>query len=382
MATIERIEVTVAGPDVRRTTWAGMAPQFLALTVVHIWDSDGAEGVGASQSYGSGLFDRSAFEGTRVLAPLIVGRDSGQLEARWRDLQTDVLSSPAGAVGAIDIALWDLAARRAQLPLYRFLGARRDTIPAYASTEELPEIDDYLQLVANLRDAGFHAVKFHAWNEVERDLRMLRAVHDAYGDSGLQFMHDAETRYDRIGAVRAAKELGAMGFRWLEAPLNDFDVEGYLHIRKAASVPLLPCGLWITDLRELLFYLRHGLWDAVRFDTCSIGGITLSRKMCALAEAFGLRCEPQSWGYSLIQLANLHIALSVANATFFELPVPYDAYEYAVQNPIRLIDGGHVTAPQEPGLGAIMDWHQVEAHSLGGFVVKRNDAIPTPPSHD
>ncbi len=89
--------------------------------------------------------------------------------------------------------------------------------------------------------------------------------------------------------------------------------------------------------------------------------------MCALADAFGLPVEPQSWGYSLIQAPNLHLSLSVANALFFELPVPYDAYEYGVENPIRIDKDGFVAAPDGPGLGLRVDWELLEHDTLASF---------------
>jgi L-alanine-DL-glutamate epimerase-like enolase superfamily enzyme len=371
MAVLDRIEVTVAGPDIVRTTWASMPPQFMALTVARIWDEDGNEGVGATQTYAAGSFDTSAFEGSRALAAALVGKEADNREERWRDLQTNVVAGPAGSVAVLDNALWDLAARKAGLPLYRFLGGSRDQIPAYASTAELPETKDYLKLVEELGQQGYRAIKFHAWNQPDRDLEMLRAVYKEFGDSGLVFMHDAENRYDRQSAVRVAMALDQMGFRWFEAPLVDYDVDGYREIRRHVSIPLVPHGLWIDDLRELLVYLRQGVWDAVRFDACSAGGITLCRKLCALAEAFGLPAEPQSWGYSLIQSSNLHLGLSVANASYFELPVPYEAYEYAVSNPIRVNDQGTVTPPAEPGLGLIIDWDRINRDRLSSFEFRR-----------
>ena len=202
MTSVDRIKVLAVGPDVPRTTWAGMPPQFITLTLVRIWDSDGAEGVGATHTYAAGQFDLSAYENVRALAPRIMGKDSHNREARWRDLQTYVLPATPGAVAAIDIGLWDLAARRAQLPLYQFLGGARDRIETYASTPELDSISEYLKLIQNVRADGFRAVKFHAWNVPDRDLEMIRAVHAEYGASDITFMHDAENRYDRRSALR------------------------------------------------------------------------------------------------------------------------------------------------------------------------------------
>ena len=278
-----------------------MPPQYMTLVLARIWDSDGAEGVGATQTYAPGSFDLSAYDNASVLATTIVGKPAADREARWRDLRSMVLAGPAGAASVLDNALWDLACSRAGLPLYQFLGASRHEIEAYASTEQLPVTADYLDLVERLASEGYKAIKFHAWNHAAQDLEMLRAVGNKFGSAGLHLMHDAENRYNRNDAIRVAQELEQLGYRWLEGPLIDFDIEGYRAIRERSRIPLIPHGLWITDVRELLSYLRHSVWDAVRFDTCSGVGITQARKLCALAEAFGLPVEPQSWGYSLVQ---------------------------------------------------------------------------------
>ena len=79
--------------------------------------------------------------------------------------------------------------------------------------------------------------------------------------------------------------------------------------------------------------MRRHPWDALRFDVTVAGGLTPSRKLVALAEGAGLWAELQSWGYTLIQAANLHLGLGVAGTGMFELPVPAEPHEYGVRNP-------------------------------------------------
>ena len=109
-------------------------------------------------------------------------------------------------------------------------------------------------------------------------------------------------------------------------------------------------------------------WDALRFDVTVAGGLTPSRKLVALAQGAGLWAELQSWGYTLIQAANLHLGLGVAGTGMFELPVPSEPHEFAVQNPYRVSDDGHVEAPTAPGLGVVVDWERMEAATLASFV--------------
>ena len=189
--------------------------------------------------------------------------------------------------------------------------------------------------------------------------------------SGIKMMHDAEQRYDRVSALRVARELDAMGFAWLEAPLPDQDVEGYAELRRRTGVPIIAAGNTILDLQSVSTALRLHPWDALRTDATVAGGITPCRKLIALAEGAGLWTELQSWGYTLIQAANLHLGMGVAGTGMFEFPVPSEPHEYGVRNPYAITADGHVEAPTAPGLGIDVDWERMSAAELASFTCER-----------
>lgn len=365
---IERIEARTVGPDVDRYSWASdLDQQYGTLTIVRVFDDQGCEGIGATPSYSTGRFDLSILETLRHLAPRVVGADPLQREAVWYGLRDFALPLLPGAQSTLDIALWDIAAQRAGVPLHQLLGGSRTRLPAYASTPLLADADAYVAFVGELIERGFRAVKFHAWCDPDRDLEMLRKVHAAHAGSGMGMMHDAEQRYDRHSALRVARELDAMGFRWLEAPLPDHDLEGYADLRRRVGVPIIAGGNDIVDIRSVGDALRRHPWDALRFDVTIAGGFTPARKLVALAEGAGLWAELQSWGYTLIQAANLHLGLGVAGTGMFELPVPAEPHEFGVENPYRISEDGHVEAPTVPGLGVVVDWERMDAATLASF---------------
>jgi L-alanine-DL-glutamate epimerase-like enolase superfamily enzyme len=320
---IERIEVRAVGPDVDRYSWASdLDQQYGTLTVVRMFDDQGFEGVGATPSYSTGRFDLAILETLRHLAPRVLGADPMEREAVWYGLQDLALEVLLGAHSALDIALWDIVAQRAGVPLHQLLGGSRKRLPAYASTPLLADADAYVAFVGELLERGFRAVKFHAWCEADRDLEMARAVHARYGGSGLRMMLDAEQRYDRRDAYRAAAQLEMLGFTWFEAPLLDTDLEGYRDLRQRVNIPILPAGNWVMDPHLVWQGIRRQAWTSVRVDANFAGGITPTRKIMALAESVGMTCELHCWGYTLHQAANLHLMLAHANCTFFEQPVP------------------------------------------------------------
>src|SRR5579871_1772235 len=222
---IERVEVRVVAPKVTRYTWSHDLPeQYMTNTVVRIFTDDGVEGVGGISNYTSFDYDRYSGETLRHLIPILIGRDPLQREAIWRDLRPRAFPLSPGATAAIDVALWDLAGKVAGLPLYQLLGGARDRIPSYASTPLLPDVPAYLRFVDDLLEQGFRAIKFHAWCIPEKDLELARAVRKHHPGNDVAFMHDAENNYDRLGALRVARELDDLGFTWFEAPLPDYEL--------------------------------------------------------------------------------------------------------------------------------------------------------------
>ena len=180
-----------------------------------------------------------------------VGRDPTDIEGLRRDLWPRVFPIPPQALATIDIALWDLAGKVSGEPLFRLMGAERERIRSYASTPMLDDIPAYLDFVEALLGQGFTAVKFHTWCIPEDDAALARAMRQRYPDKSVEFMLDAENNYNRESAVRVAKELEELDFTWFEAPLPDYDLEGYRMLAREVEMPVLPSGNWIMDLGDL-----------------------------------------------------------------------------------------------------------------------------------
>jgi len=361
---IDRLQVYAVGPETARFAWAeGMAEQFMTNTLVRVTTRDGLEGVGAAASYSETGFDRAVAETLRHQLPLLLGQSAHEREALWQRLHDLNLPKAPQAHSAIDIALWDLAAKAAGLPLYRMLGGRRSRILSYASTPLLPSVEAYLEFIDSLQSEGFTAVKLHCWCRPDRDLPLVRAVHK-HAAGGLSLMLDVEQRYSREQALPAARLLEELGFIWFEAPLVDTDLEGYRELRARVDVPILPAGNWILDLRSIAQAIERGCWSSVRVDATIAGGITPTLKVMALAEANAMTTELQCWGYTLTQAANLHLMLARGNCTYFEQPVPYPAFEAGSLDVIRTDAEGYVHAPPGNGLGIRVDWEATEAASF------------------
>ena len=205
---IERAEVFVVGPETERYAWAeGMSEQFMTNTVLRLVTRGGLEGIAGAAMCSSHCFDRSVAETLRYLLPEVMGRSPLEREALWYRLRT--LNTPLvpQAHSLVDIALWDLAAKAADLPLWQMLGGARDRVPAYASTPLLADPAAYIDYVAERAAEGFRATKFHCWCEPSRDLPMVEAVRASIDPERMALMLDVEQRYDRHQARAAAQRL-------------------------------------------------------------------------------------------------------------------------------------------------------------------------------
>ena len=320
---IERIEVQAVAPPTEQFTWSDDLPaQYATNTVLRLYTDTGLEavsGVWNATSYG---FERYTAEAIRHIAPILIGRDPLQREELWYDIRPRVFPVPPQALASIDIALWDLAGKVAGLPLYQLLGGARQRIRSYASTPMLDDVPAYLKFVENLLGQGYTAIKFHTWCVPEKDIELCRAVAKEFDTEKIDFMHDAENNYDRGSSLKVALELQDLGFTWFEAPLPDYDLDGYRELTHKTSIPILPSGNWYMDLMTFNEAIRTKTWRSARTDVHMMGGITQTQKAIALTEAAGINCEIMSWGYSLNSAANLHLMLAHNNCSFYEHSVP------------------------------------------------------------
>lgn len=366
---IDRAEVFVVAPDVERYTWAeGMTEQYMANIILRLTSKDGLEGIAGGAMITAHGFDRAVGETLRFLLPDVMGQSALAREALWHRLRPLGTPLVPQAISLIDIALWDMVARSAKLPLYQLLGGARSKVLSYASTPLLHSNEGYIDYIAERLEEGYRAIKFHCWCNPDLDLPMCEAVRKRFGNK-IALMLDVEQRYDLRSALRVGRRIAELDFEWFEAPLPDTDIEGYREIKRQTGVPVLPAGNTWLDLQQIAAALSHDCWDSIRVDATICGGITPLRKIMALAEAYGKTVEIQCWGYTLTQAANLQVMLGYSNCRYFEQPSPYTAFEYGSLDVLRTDKEGYVHAPPGAGLGVGIDWEAVKRATILSFEI-------------
>lgn len=302
----------------------------------------------------------------QAIKPELLNQDPLHRERLWhRVRRVDRLVGlfPRHLHGPIDVALWDIGAKAAGLPLYRLLGAYRDRLPAYGASLFLTEAADFITQAERCRAQGLHGYKLHPPGNPTQDVAICRAVRRAVGDD-FPLMVDLHASYTRQEALVVGRVLGELGFTWFEEPLPDTELQNYVALCRELEVPVAALQTLPAHLPLITEYLRQGAVDIVLADTSWKSGVTGLRKIAALCEGFGVPCEIHSGFNALCSVANLHVACSVKTGRFFETMIPADLFDFGLREPIALDGAGYVHVPQKPGLGVEVDWALLERHTL------------------
>lgn len=328
------------------------------VIAVRVRDADGAEGVGYTYTVGAGGTAVHAVA-EKDFAPVLIGRDADLIEAIWKDLWWHIHYVGRGglaahALSAVDIALWDLKAKRAGLPLWRFLGGADAKVHAYAGGIDL--FFPLEQLLAQTDDnlaRGFRAIKMKVGRDnLSEDIERVAAMRDHLG-AGFSLMVDANMRWRVDEAIRAARALREFDLVWLEEPTIPDDFAGYGRILKEGGVPIA-AGENLHSIHEFEHLLAAGGVTYPEPDVSNCGGITVWMKVAAMAEARNLPVTSHG-----VHDLHVHLLAAVPNASFLE--AHGFGLERFIAHPMEIVDG-LATAPERPGHGVEFDWAGLEAH--------------------
>ena len=338
----------------------GVKTQLVIVTAI---SDTGIEGYGFGWGTKGGM--RLAHTIAEVYRPEVIGEDVEFREKLWQKAhKADRLGGLASvnSYGPVDVALWDLAAKAVDKPLYKFIGAYRDKIQAYASSPFLSKPEEYVELANMAKAEGYNAFKLHPPGDPDLDIECCRAVRKSVGKDMTLMIDPVGGMYDHGEAVRVGRELESLNFLWFEEPLYDHDIHGLQMLTSTLDIPIL-AGEWNSDFFSKAAYLKTNACDVMRADVSWTGGITGTIKTAHLAEAFGMNCELHMAVLSLMDVANLHVALSIKNCRYIEIPYP-DGAKFGITNPIDIDKDGYVHAPKLPGLGVTLDTAEIEKNTI------------------
>ncbi len=294
------------------------------------------------------------------LKPVVMHQDPLDRERLNETMTFLYRNTTMRAIGAVDVALWDIAGKVAGLPIHRLLGSYRDRIPAYASSPHLGSPEEYAEQAAEIKAGGWAAYKIHPPTaSADEDIAVCEAVRKAVGDD-YRVMLDSIWAYDYPQALRVGKAIEEMGFYWYEDPLAGDDMYNYVKLRTHLAIPLMATEHSPGGFTAYAPWLVTQATDYLRGDVAVKGGLTPVMKTAHLAEAFHVNYEIHHGGNSLNNLANLHAIMAIRNTEYFEVLLPEGAQKYGLVEDIDHDGNGIVHAFNEPGLGAKIDFDLIE----------------------
>lgn len=326
------------------------------LCTVRVRDADGAEGVGYTFTVGrngGAIADILA----REMPELLIGEDADRIEHLWQKLWWALHYGGRGgptvlAISALDMALWDLKAKRAGTALWRLLGGHDPKVPCYAGgiDLELP-LDALLRQTDGNLERGFRAIKMKVGRaKLAEDVARVAAMRKHLGD-GFPLMADANMKWTADLAIRAARAFRPYDLTWLEEPVIPDDVAGHARVVAEGGVPIASG----ENLRTLWDFKQLIVAGGVTYpepDVTNCGGVSVFMKVARLAEAFNLPVTSHGAHDITVQLLAACPNRSYLEAHGFGL----DRY---VTEPFELEDG-FATAPDRPGHGVDFDWQKLE----------------------
>jgi L-alanine-DL-glutamate epimerase-like enolase superfamily enzyme len=291
------------------------------------------------------------------VAPFITGLEASP-EGVWDQLWKRLHEAGGGglttiAMAGVDLALWDLQARRAGTSVTGLLGQRQDSVEVYGSGVNLHySLDELVAQAERWVAAGHSAVKIKVGKpDVREDAERVAAVRTVLGP-GRKLMIDANQRWDLPTTFRALEVLGEFGLDWLEEPLRADDLWAYRRLRKHSPVPIA-LGENLHNIYRFRDFIEAGAVDIIQPNIIRVGGITPFRRIVELARTHSIRVMPhllpELSGQLALTMAEPTLVEDVEDASFEQLGVLDGPSPVQVSN-------SRLTLAGRPGLG--FDFHR------------------------
>ena len=312
-------------------------------------------------------------------ASYLIGKNALERERFYSDINRALRQVARIGLAPIDIALWDLAGKVHEAPIYRLLGGYKESVPCYASTyhgddegDGLSSPEAYADFAERCLEMGYPAFKIHGWGNapISQEVATVHAVGERVGGR-MDLMLDPACEYITFGdAVKVGWACDEQRFFWYEDPYRDGGISQFAHrkLRQLIKTPLL----MTEHVRSLEPHIDFALAEATDYVRGDVGydGITGVIKLAHACEAVGLDIEFHGPGP-----AQRQCMAAIRNTNYYEMGLlhpkapgssEFPLYRGDYSDTLDAIDErGHVPVPQGPGLGVEIDWDWVKQRQTG-----------------
>ncbi|WAH60997.1 mandelate racemase/muconate lactonizing enzyme family protein [Pseudomonas silvicola] len=318
----------------------------IAFIFAEIRTREGHEGIGfgySKRAGGPGMYAHA-----KEIAPVLLGEDPNDIakifnKLLWAGASMGRSGLTTQAIAPFDIALWDLKAKRAKLPLAKLLGAHRDSVQCYNTSGGYlsTPLEHVLENVDISRENGIGGIKIKVGQpDTSIDFKRVKAVRERLGE-GFPLMVDANQQWDRITAQRFGRRLEQFDLTWIEEPLDAYDIEG--HAALAASLDTaIATGEMLTSFGEHAQLLNGKACDFIQPDAPRVGGITPFLQIMQLASFQGANLAPH-----FAMEIHLHLAAAFPQEPWLE----HFEWLEPMFNERLVLKNGRMQVPNRPGLG-------------------------------
>lgn len=320
----------------------------------------------------------------RGITDMLIGQNPLDIEQIWQKLYVgSAMNGRRGAVinaiGAIDMALYDLKGKALGKPVYELLGgAVRKSIAPYASLQ--PEVSSFAAYrdslagwAAKAKALGFRAAKAECTlfgpyahkgliGTPDNTTEVIAAVRHAVGGD-FTLMVDVQYAFlDARSCLKTIRDWEQYDIFFLETPVWPDDMEGHALLAREQRIPIAS-GEWLTTRFEFAELMDRGRVAVVQPDLGRVGGITEAQRVCRMAKERGLRVVPHIWKSGISIAAGIHLAAANEHIPFIEF-LPAELCESSLRKQLTIDDyhivGGEIPIPTKPGLGVEIDRDALE----------------------
>ena len=347
--------------------FAGLRFPTMDHLLVQVETDAGITGWG--EGFGHSIIPATKTALETYVGPWFIGKDATDINALHREAaQSFHIFGRNGPVvyahSGVDIALWDIAGKRAGLPLCDLLGgARRQEVRAYASLMRYATPATVGRICAQMVERGFTHIKLH-----EHSVEAVKAAREGAGPS-IAIMNDVNCPWSVTQAMEMERAYRPAGLHWLEEPVwPPEDHDGLARVRRQGHTRIA-AGENAAGVHDFHDMFQKGSIDVAQPSVTKIGGITEMRKIIALAEAHSIQLVPHCAYFGPGNLASIHIVASLATDTLLEnIHANLEATPFG---DAMLARDGKVRVPSGSGLGIEPDMVVVERYRQGPVGVVR-----------
>ena len=349
-------------PQPTVTSWGRY--DVVSICLVEIRTDAGITGVGEALARFSPKAYAELIETS--LKPRLVGRNPTDIAALWQEMRRALSGRSGGmlfeAIAGVDIALWDILGKVANLPIHRLLGGMgRASVPVYAASVNW---GDDARMEAELErylEKGFPRIKVKVAKSVKEACRRIERLRKLAGDD-IELCVDANWAYSLEEAVEVGRALTDNRYFWFEEPLRPEDEDGYEELHRRCATPLA-CGESNYTLDQAMRLVSRRAIAYLQPDVARAGGITETRRMAEFAAAHDVQYAPHIGMSGIIcETASVHLAAAMPNIKAMECETdasPFKTWITGAAPGIERQVNGMFPVPSGPGLGLEIDWDAV-----------------------